>query len=122
MNEGVAAPPRLCCICGERELVECRVKDRSFSPLMRAWPHKAIKAYEANKPDHYFTIFDDRNWKRGMPKTLGWGIFLNRIDPDFIGPFCCGDCVLSNENQCIAILGGKPTTEDKMLGTMEEYR
>jgi hypothetical protein len=117
MNEGITTPPRLCHICGELELVEYR---KSSYLIVRAWPVKALKKYEATKPGHYHTLFDQRAWSAGEPKNRGWGLFLNRIDPHFIGPFCCGDCIFTDRDKCIAILGGKPTTDEFLLGGLRE--
>ena len=119
MNEGLTTPPRLCQICGEVELVEYRRK-RLPSKTVRALPFKALKEYEATMPHHYLTCHQQRAWSEGEPKNRGWGQFLNRIDPCFTGPYCCGDCIFTNRDKCITILGGKPTTDEVLLSFQRE--
>ena len=119
MNEGLTTPPRLCQICGELELVEYRRKILP-SRTVRALPFKALKEYYATKLGHPHTLIDGLAWQRGEPKNQGWGQFLNRIDPCFTGPYCCGDCIFTNRDKCIAILGGKPTTDEFLLSFQRE--
>jgi len=115
MNEGLTTPPRLCQICGELELVEYR-SFRRDAPILRAWPVKALKVYNSKERGYVSGRLID--WQK--PRNSGWGLFLNRIDPNFTGPYCCGDCILTNTDKCIAILGGKPTTDEVLSGPLRD--
>lgn len=134
MNE-IHPPLRACSVCGEMEPLSLRKQDLKY----RAVPTKALKDWGLRQPkkdespnsghktwlaramdgsmtdaekDDLARSFALHDLKEAMPLNLGWSFFLNRIDPRFIGPYCCGDCIHMNELRCSNLLGGSPTEKD----------
>lgn len=129
MNE-IHPPLRACSVCGETEPLALRKQDLKY----RALPAKALKDWYLRQPktpgsggfnsahkflprtpaeiEAYAERFALHDLKEAMPLNLGWSFFLNRIDPSFIGPYCCGDCIHMNELRCSNLLGGSPTEKD----------
>ena len=135
MNE-IHPPLRACSVCGEIEPLEMRKQEKKY----RAVPWKALKDWGLRQPKEEGGGFnsghntwlgramdgsmtdaekDDlvrshalHNLKEPIPLNIGWSHFLNKIDPMFVGPYCCGDCIHLNELRCSNILGGSPTEGD----------
>jgi hypothetical protein len=129
-------PLRACSLCGEIEPPSLRKQDLKY----RAVPAKALKDWglrQRKKEEETFNsghkawmarAFDGsmtdaekddlarsfalRDLQEPMPLNIGWSFFLNRVDPSFFCPYCCGDCIHMNELRCSNILGGSPTEKD----------
>ena len=140
MNE-VHPPLRACSVCGETEPLSLRKQDLKY----RAVPAKALKDWGLRQPkedrspnsghktwlaracdgsmtdaekDDLVRSFALHDLKEPIPLNIGWSRFLNKIDPMFVGPYCCGDCIHLNELRCSNILGGSPNRGDWALEHM----